>query len=92
MKAFFRIKDWWWSKAALLMGFVYLYAAWFGISFEKMVWLSLLSVSTIAGFASLGYFSNDFFGNFWIFFQIGNHFVPISNFMYVFQWQCQPTF
>lgn len=61
MKAFFRIKDWWWSKAALLMGFVYLYAAWFGISFEKMVWLSLLSVSTIAGFASLGYFSNDFF-------------------------------
>lgn len=60
-KKIFRINDWWKSKAALLMGMVYLYTAWFAIDFEKMISLSLLSISTIAGFASFGYLCNDFF-------------------------------
>jgi len=61
LREIFRVTDWWQSKAALLMGFVYLYAAWMAISFERMIELSLLSAVTIAGFASLGYLSNDFF-------------------------------
>ena len=61
MKEIFRIGDWWQSKAALLIGLVYLYTAWFEISFEKMIWLSLLSISTVSGFASVGYLCNDFF-------------------------------
>jgi len=57
----FRINDWWQSKAALLMGFSYLYAVWFLIPFRQMISLSLLSAITISGFASVGYLSNDFF-------------------------------
>lgn len=57
----FRINDWWASKAALLMGLVYLYAAWFSIPFDRMVILSLLSVSTVSGFAAVGYLCNDLF-------------------------------
>lgn len=57
----FRINDWWASKAALLMGLVYLYAAWFNIPFERMIVLSLLSVSTVSGFAAVGYLCNDLF-------------------------------
>ena len=38
----FRVKDWWWSKAALLMGLVYLFAAWYHISFEEFIPLSIL--------------------------------------------------
>lgn len=60
-KGVFRIKDWWQSKAALLMGMVYLFTAWFGIGFEQFLLLALLSVATISGFASFGYLLNDFF-------------------------------
>ncbi len=52
--------DWWRSKAALLMGMVYLFTAWFDIRFEKFLWLALLSIVTISGFASFGYLINDF--------------------------------
>ena len=61
MKEFFRIKDWWGSKAALLMGMVYLFTLWFSIPFNKFIWLALLSITTISGFASLGYLFNDLF-------------------------------
>lgn len=57
----FRAKDWWASKAALLMGLVYLYAAWFGIPFLHAVWLLSLSFCTVVGFAATGYLCNDFF-------------------------------
>jgi len=60
-KGAFRVKDWWWSKAALLMGMIYLFAFWYHISFEKFVPLSLLSLTTITGFASMGYLFNDLF-------------------------------
>ena len=57
----FRANDWWTSKAALLMGFVYLYTLWFHISLLSFIPLSLLSITVIAGFASFGYLVNDFF-------------------------------
>ncbi len=57
----FRAEDWWKSKAALLMGFVYLYGLWFNISFEKFIPLSILSILEISGFASFGYLINDYF-------------------------------
>ena len=57
----FRVKDWWWSKAALLMGLVYLFAAWYHISFEEFIPLSILSLLTITGFAGMGYLFNDLF-------------------------------
>jgi len=57
----FRADDWWTSKASLLMGFVYLFALWFHISFERFLPLALFSILVIAGFASFGYLSNDFF-------------------------------
>lgn len=57
----FRMSDWWRSKAALLMGIVYLFVFWFDIGFEKFLALALLSVFTISGFASFGYLLNDFF-------------------------------
>ncbi|MDZ4846795.1 MAG: hypothetical protein SH857_14740 [Chitinophagales bacterium] len=60
-KGIFRIKDWWQSKAALLMGMVYLFTAWFDIGFDQFLLLALLSVATISGFASFGYLLNDFF-------------------------------
>lgn len=57
----FRSDDWWGSKAALLMGFVYLFSLWFHIQVERFTALALLSLTVIAGFASLGYLINDFF-------------------------------
>ena len=60
-KGIFRVKDWWWSKAALLMGLVYLFAAWYKISFPEFIPLAGLSLITITGFAGLGYLFNDLF-------------------------------
>lgn len=60
-REFFRLDDWWRSKAALLMGMVYLFTAWFDIRFERFLWLAMLSIVTISGFASFGYLINDFF-------------------------------
>jgi len=57
----FRADDWWTSKASLLMGFVYLFALWFHISFERFIPLALFSILVITGFASFGYLTNDFF-------------------------------
>jgi 4-hydroxybenzoate polyprenyltransferase len=57
----FRVEDWWRSKAALLMGFVYLFALWFDIPMQAFIPLSVLSVVVIIGFASFGYVVNDFF-------------------------------
>jgi len=60
-KGAFRVKDWWWSKAALLMGMIYLFAAWYRISLPAFIPLSILSLVTICGFASMGYLFNDLF-------------------------------
>jgi 4-hydroxybenzoate polyprenyltransferase len=60
-KGVFRVKDWWWSKAALLMGMIYLFAAWYHISLARFIPLSILSLITICGFASMGYLFNDLF-------------------------------
>ena len=57
----FRAEDWWKSKAALLMGFVYLFALWFDIPVRPFIPLSVLSIAVIMGFASFGYIVNDFF-------------------------------
>ena len=57
----FRAEDWWKSKAALLMGFVYLFALWFDIPVRPFIPLSVLSIAVIIGFASFGYIVNDFF-------------------------------
>ncbi|MBS1618766.1 MAG: UbiA family prenyltransferase [Bacteroidetes bacterium] len=57
----FRADDWWSSKAALLMGFVYLFSLWFHIPAGRFPVLALLSLAVIAGFASLGYLINDLF-------------------------------
>lgn len=43
------------------MGVVYIAVAWLSISFDSFLFLSLSSVTTIAGFASAGYLINDFF-------------------------------
>lgn len=60
-KGAFRIKDWWRSKTAFLMGMVYLFTLWFDIPFRQFIPLALLSLCTISGFASMGYLLNDFF-------------------------------
>lgn len=60
-KGAFRVKDWWWSKAALLMGMIYLFTAWYHISLKQFIPLSVLSLITISGFASMGYLFNDLF-------------------------------
>ena len=60
-KGAFRVNDWWWSKAALLMGMIYLFTLRYSISFNKFIPLSLLSLTTITGFASFGYLCNDLF-------------------------------
>lgn len=57
----FRANDWWRSKAVLMMGMVYLFSAWFHLHFNNFVWLALLSLTTIVGFASFGYLTNDLF-------------------------------
>ena len=59
-KGVFRIKDWW-GKASLLMGMIYLFTARYHISFENLLPLAVLSLVTIAGFASMGYLFNDLF-------------------------------
>jgi SAM-dependent methyltransferase/4-hydroxybenzoate polyprenyltransferase len=61
VKGAFRVKDWWKSKAAFLMGLVYLFALWFSIPFLQFIPLALLSLCTIIGFASMGYLLNDLF-------------------------------
>ncbi|HLP50936.1 MAG TPA: hypothetical protein VK154_08630 [Chitinophagales bacterium] len=60
-KGIFRLNDWWMSKAAMLMGMVYIFTLWFGIPFPQFLNLALLSLATISGFASTGYLLNDFF-------------------------------
>lgn len=60
-KGAFRVKDWWWSKAALLMGMIYLFAAWYHIPLQQFIPLAVLSLATICGFASMGYLFNDLF-------------------------------
>jgi hypothetical protein len=60
-KEAFRADDWWRSKAALLMGMVYLFTAWFQLPFMEFVWIAPLSLVTIIGFASFGYLVNDLF-------------------------------
>ncbi len=45
----------------MLMGLVYLFAAWYKISFRAFIPLSLLSLVTITGFAGMGYLFNDLF-------------------------------
>lgn len=45
----------------MLMGIVYLFTAWYAISFQHFLSLALLSITTISGFASMGYLINDFF-------------------------------
>ena len=57
----FRAEDWWRSKAALLMGFVYLFALLFAIPLKSFIPLSFFSVIVIIGFATFGYLVNDFF-------------------------------
>lgn len=57
----FRVKDWWSSKAALLLCLVYLYSGWFVIPFNQFVLLLFLSLTTISGFAATGYMCNDLF-------------------------------
>ncbi len=57
----FRVDDWWRSKAAMLMGMVYLFTLWFYIPFAHFAILALLSLATICGFAATGYLLNDFF-------------------------------
>ena len=44
-----------------MMGMVYLFSAWFQLHFNNFVWLALLSLTTIVGFASFGYLTNDLF-------------------------------
>ncbi len=57
----FRVDDWWRSKAAMLMGMVYLFTLWFSIPFAQFALLAVLSLTTICGFAATGYLLNDFF-------------------------------
>ncbi len=57
----FRVDDWWRSKAAMLMGMVYLFTLWFYIPFAQFAMLALFSLATICGFAATGYLLNDFF-------------------------------
>jgi 1,4-dihydroxy-2-naphthoate octaprenyltransferase len=57
----FRAEDWWMSKASSIMGLVYVYTLWFKIPFLTFIPLSALSIVTISGFASFGYWMNDYF-------------------------------
>jgi hypothetical protein len=43
------------------MGIVYMLILWFAIPFQRFIPLALLSLCTIAGFASFGYLVNDLF-------------------------------
>ena len=60
-KGALRVNDWWWSKAALLMGMIYLFTLRYSIPLRQFIPLSLLSLTTIVGFASFGYLVNDLF-------------------------------
>lgn len=57
----FRLEDWFWSKVSLLMGVIYLLFSY--KQFPFIFFFSRISLwfITIIGFASLGYFVNDFF-------------------------------
>ncbi len=57
-----RSKDWMKSFVPFVMGCVYLWLWWFGFSIsDDVVLVVLLSLITSIGFASLGYFINEFF-------------------------------
>lgn len=57
-----RSNDWRLSFVPFVMGCVYMWLWWFKIPFEaQTVWLTFLSLITTVGFASFGYFINEFF-------------------------------
>lgn len=57
----YRADDWWTGKASLLIGLVYLFTIYFSIPFIEFWKWGALSLITIIGFASLGYWVNDYF-------------------------------
>ena len=57
-----RARDWRLSFVPFIMGCVYLWLWGFGLPFTiEIIWLTFLSLVTTVGFASLGYFINEFF-------------------------------
>jgi len=57
-----RAKDWRLSFVPFIMGCVYMWLWWFKLPFTlKTISLTFLSLLTTIGFASLGYFINEFF-------------------------------
>jgi 4-hydroxybenzoate polyprenyltransferase len=57
-----RAKDWRLSFVPFIMGCVYLWLGWFKIAFNaSSVLLVVLSLVTTVGFASLGYYINEYF-------------------------------
>ncbi len=57
-----RASDWRLSFVPFVMGCVYMWLWWFQISVSATtLWLTFLSLVTTIGFASLGYFINEFF-------------------------------
>lgn len=62
LSVFVRADDWIQSFVPFVMGCVYLWAWWFRLPFTLPVFfLILLSLITTVGFASMGYFINEFF-------------------------------
>ncbi len=62
LSAITRAKDWRLSFVPFIMGCVYLWLWWFRLPFSlQIIWLTFLSLVTTVGFASLGYFINEFF-------------------------------
>jgi 4-hydroxybenzoate polyprenyltransferase len=57
----FRANEWWYGKAMLMMGLVYLFTYWFSVSFYVFLAVVLPSLATIIGFAAFGYLVNDYF-------------------------------
>ncbi len=58
---FYRGNDWWRSKVAFILGFVYMLVYITAISFESSVFLIPLILITSIGFSLTGYIINDFF-------------------------------
>jgi hypothetical protein len=57
-----RAKDWRLSFVPFVMGGVYLWIWWFELPISgRLLWLTFLSLTTTVGFASLGYFINEYF-------------------------------